>query len=47
MRREHIEEVIAQEVEKIIAGTPIELVDVEYVRERTGICAYSLTKQAV
>lgn len=34
MRREHIEEVIAQEVEKIIAGTPIELVDVEYVREK-------------
>ena len=34
MRREHIEELVAAEVEKIIAGTALELVDVEYVRER-------------
>lgn len=34
MRREHIEEVIANEVEQIIAGTSLELVDVEYVREK-------------
>ena len=34
MRREHIEELVAEEVEKIIAGTALELVDVEYVRER-------------
>ena len=33
MRREHIEELVAEEVEKIIAGTALELVDVEYVRE--------------
>lgn len=34
MRREYIEEVIANEVEQIIAGTSLELVDVEYVREK-------------
>ena len=34
MRREHIEDLIAQEVEQIIAGTALELVDVEYVREK-------------
>ena len=34
MRREHIEELVAAEVEEIIAGTALELVDVEYVRER-------------
>ena len=34
MRREHIEELIANEVEQIIAGTSLELVDVEYVREK-------------
>ena len=34
MRREHIEDLIAKEVETIIAGSDIELVDVEYVRER-------------
>ena len=34
MRREHIEDLIAKEVEQIIAGTALELVDVEYVREK-------------
>lgn len=34
MKRENIEEIVAKEVEQLIAGTPIELVDVEYVRER-------------
>ncbi len=34
MRREHIEDLIAREVEQIIAGTALELVDVEYVREK-------------
>ena len=34
MRREHIEDLIAKEVEQIIEGTDLELVDVEYVRER-------------
>ena len=34
MRREHIEELIANEVEQIIAGTSLELVDVESVREK-------------
>lgn len=34
MRREHIEELIATEVEEIIKGTALELVDVEYVREK-------------
>ena len=34
MGREHIEDLVAKEVEKIIAGSDLELVDVEYVRER-------------
>lgn len=34
MKREHIEDLIAKEVEQIIAGTALELVDVEYVREK-------------
>lgn len=34
MRREAVEELVASLVEKIIDGTELELVDVEYVRER-------------
>lgn len=34
MKHEHIEKLIATEVEKIIAGTELELVDVEYIREK-------------
>ncbi len=34
MKRSDIERLVADEVEKIIAGTGLELVDVEYVRER-------------
>ncbi|MBF1344344.1 MAG: ribosome maturation factor RimP [Megasphaera micronuciformis] len=34
MKRSDIEQLVSQEVEKIIAGTDLELVDVEYVRER-------------
>ena len=34
MKREHIETMISQEVERIISGTALELVDVEYVREK-------------
>ena len=34
MGREHIEDLVAKEVEKIIAGSDLELVDIEYVRER-------------
>lgn len=34
MKRDDIERLISDEVEKIIAGTELELVDVEYIRER-------------
>jgi len=34
MKRSDIEQLVSQEVETIIAGTDLELVDVEYVRER-------------
>jgi ribosome maturation factor RimP len=34
MKRDNIENLVSQEVEKIIEGTDLELVDVEYVRER-------------
>ena len=45
MRREHIEELVAEEVEKIIAGTALELVDVEYVRERNWYLRVFIDKQ--
>ena len=45
MRREHIEELVAEEVEKIIAGTALELVDVEYVRERNWYLRVYIDKQ--
>lgn len=45
MRREHIEELVAAEVEKIIAGTALELVDVEYVRERNWYLRVFIDKQ--
>ena len=45
MRREHIEELVADEVEKIIAGTALELVDVEYVRERNWYLRVFIDKQ--
>lgn len=45
MRREHIEELVAEEVEKIIADTALELVDVEYVRERNWYLRVFIDKQ--
>lgn len=45
MRRENIEELVAAEVEKIIAGTALELVDVEYVRERNWYLRVFIDKQ--
>lgn len=45
MRREHIEELVVAEVEKIIAGTALELVDVEYVRERNWYLRVFIDKQ--
>lgn len=45
MRREHIGELVAEEVEKIIAGTALELVDVEYVRERNWYLRVFIDKQ--
>lgn len=45
MRREHIEELVAAEVEKIIAGTALELIDVEYVRERNWYLRVFIDKQ--
>ena len=40
MKREHIETMISQEVERIISGTALELVDVEYVREKSHSFPY-------
>ena len=34
MKREAVEEIVSSVVEGIIAGTDMELVDVDYVRER-------------
>lgn len=45
MRREHIEEAIAKEVEQIIAGTNLELVDVEYVREKNWYLRVFIDKE--
>ncbi len=45
MKREHIEERISQEVERIIEGTPLELVDVEYVREKNWYLRVFIDKE--
>ena len=45
MRREHIEDLIAKEVEQIIEGTDLELVDVEYVRERNWYLRVFIDKE--
>lgn len=45
MRREHIEDLIAKEVEQIIEGTGLELVDVEYVRERNWYLRVFIDKE--
>ena len=45
MKRENIEEIVAKEVEKIIAGTALELVDVEYVRERNWYLRVFIDKE--
>lgn len=45
MRRERIEEEIAKEVEQIIAGTLLELVDVEYVREKNWYLRVFIDKE--
>lgn len=45
MKREHIEELISKEVEQIIEGTGIELVDVEYVRERNWYLRVFIDKE--
>lgn len=45
MRREYIEEMIAEKVEEIIAGTPLELVDVEYVREKNWYLRVFIDKE--
>lgn len=45
MRREHIETLIATEVEQIIAGTSLELVDVEYVREKNWYLRVFIDKE--
>lgn len=45
MKRERIEELIAQEVEQIIEGTALELVDVEYVREKNWYLRVFIDKE--
>lgn len=45
MKREEIERIITEEVETIIAGTPLELVDVEYVREKNWYLRVFLDKE--
>ncbi len=45
MKREDIENVVAEEVEKLLEGTAIELVDVEYVRERDWYLRVFLDKE--
>ena len=45
MRREHIEDLIAKEVEQIIEGTDLELGDVEYVRERNWYLRVFIDKE--
>lgn len=45
MKREHIETMISQEVEQIISGTALELVDVEYVREKNWYLRVFIDKE--
>lgn len=45
MRREYVEELIAKEVEQIIDGTVLELVDVEYVREKNWYLRVFIDKE--
>lgn len=45
MKREHIETMISQEVEAIISGTTLELVDVEYVREKNWYLRVFIDKE--
>lgn len=45
MKREHIETMISQEVEAIISGTALELVDVEYVREKNWYLRVFIDKE--
>ena len=45
MKREHIETMISQEVERIISGTALELVDVEYVREKNWYLRVFIDKE--
>lgn len=45
MKREHIETMISQEVEAIIKGTALELVDVEYVREKNWYLRVFIDKE--
>ena len=45
MKREHIETMISQEVERIISGTDLELVDVEYVREKNWYLRVFIDKE--
>lgn len=45
MKREHIESLVEQEVEKIIAPMNLELVDVEYVRERNWYLRVFIDKE--
>ena len=45
MKREHIEDLVSQEVEKIIAPTKLELVNVEYVRERNWYLRVFIDKE--
>ncbi len=45
MKREHIEDLVSQEVEKIIAPTKLELVDVEYVWERNWYLRVFIDKE--
>lgn len=45
MRRSEIEDFISKEVEEIIKGTGLELVDVEYVRERNWYLRVFIDKE--
>lgn len=45
MRREYVEDLVSKEVEEIIKGTNLELVDVEYVRERNWYLRVFIDKE--
>ena len=47
MKREAVEEFVSSVVEGVIAGTNLELVDVDYVRERDWYYVYTSTSQVV